>query len=234
MRRDLAAKERKRLAEAFPGLTLDRSKLPVTLTGIMWLDSGVGFSIHLEIPGNYPRGIPRLACNHKEIPWQIDRHVDSDTGLACLCVSSEYRKYWPLGSDLTDFLKVLVRPYFVGQSYYQDHRHWPPGHERSHGAAGILEAYEELLARLGSVSLSVILKFLLLLSRRTHPKGHEACPCGSGMRLRNCHRSLLMELRHTIDPEHAQQDRRLLLASSLTRTSRSEVSGTFRSDADGW
>lgn len=232
MRRDLAVKERTRLAEAFPGLTLDTSKVPVTLTGIMRLYPGMGFSVHLEIPGDYPRGIPKMRCNPKEIPWQIDRHVDPDTGLACLCVSSEYRKHWPLGSDLTDFLEALVRPYLVGQAYYQDHGHWPTGHERFHGTAGIVEAYEELLTPLGPVSYSVLLNFVQLLSRPTHPKGHEACPCGSGKCLRNCHQSLLVELRQTIDPAHAQQDRKLLLASSPTRTSLSDVSGTFGSEVE--
>ena len=232
MRQDLAVKERRRLAEAFPGLTLDTSKVPVTVTGIMRLYAGMGFSVHLEIPCNYPRGIPTMRCNPKEIPWQIDRHVDPDTGLACLCVTSEYRKHWPLGSDLMDFLGAVVHPYLVGQAYYQDHDHWPTGHERSHGTAGIIEAYEELLTPMGPVSYSVVLHFMQLLARPTDPKGHEACPCESGRRLRNCHQSLLVELRQTIDPAHAQQDRKLLLASSRTRTSLSDIPGIIGSEME--
>ena len=210
MKRDLEAREKGRLAEAFPSLTLDTSQYPASVTGTMWLDSEVGFSINLEIPGNYPRGIPKLRCNPDEIPWLTDRHVEPGTGLACLCVSSEYRKYWPLGSDLTDFLEVLVRPYLIGQFYYQAHGRWPPGHERSHGVRGIVEAYRELLAPLEPVRLSVIAHFMRLLARKTHPKGHETCPCGSGVRLRNCHRSLLIDLRQIVDPEHARADVQLL------------------------
>ena len=206
MKRTLAAKERERLGEGFPALALDTSQVPARVAGIMWLDSGVGFSIDLEIPGNYPRGIPKLRCHPKEIPWSMDRHVEPGTGLACLCVSSEYRIHWPRGSDLTDFLEVLVRPYLVGQAYYQAHGRWPPDHERSHGVAGIIEAYKELLAPLGAVSLSVIAHFMRLLARKTHPKGHDTCPCGSATRLRNCHRSLLMDLRQIVDPEHARAD----------------------------
>ena len=233
MKRDLEARERRRLAEAFPSLTLDTTKHPASVAGTMWLDSGVGFSIDLEIPGNYPHGIPKLRCNPKEIPWKTDRHVEPQTGLACLCVASEYRKHWPPGSDLVDFLEALVRPHLVGQAYFQAHGHWPPGHERSHGAEGIIEAYEELLAPLGSVNHSVILNFMRFLAQETLPKGHVMCPCGSGTRLRNCHRALLVELRNAIDPEHAQQDRRLLLASSPIRRSRSEASGTSRSEVAG-
>ena len=126
MRRDVAASERKRLAEAFPSLALDAASVPAAVTGTLHLDSGIGYSTHLEIPGNYPRGIPKLRLDPKEIPWEIDRHVYPESGIACLCVSSEYRKHWPPGSDLTDFLEILVRPYLIGQAYYQAHGHWPP------------------------------------------------------------------------------------------------------------
>ena len=172
----------------------------------MWLDSGIGFTVHLEIPGNYPRGTPIMRCNPKEIPWEVDRHVYPQSGQACLCVASEYRKHWPYGSDLTDFLGTLVRPYLIGQAYYQAHGHWPPGHERSHGVEGIMEAYQDLLTPLGPVGEATIRRFMKLLARPSCPKGHEICPCGSGVRLRNCHRSLLMELRGMVDPAHARND----------------------------
>ena len=171
----------------------------------MWVRTDLGFSIDLEVPGNYPQGVPKLWCNPKEIPWKADRHVFPD-GLACLCVFSEYRKHWPPGSDLTDFLGTLVHPYLVGQAYYQDHGRWPPGRGRSHGSKGIVEAYQDLLAPLGAVTQPVIEDFARLLARPKHPKGHEPCPCGSGRRLHNCHRSLLMSLRRIIDPEHAKSD----------------------------
>ena len=212
----MAARERERLADAFPSLALDTSQVPARVAGIMWLHSELGFTIDLEIPGNYPRGIPKLWCNPQEIPWEIDRHVCPD-GLACLCVSTEYRKHWPPGSDLSDFLDTLVRPFLVGQAYYQDHGRWPAGHERSHGLAGIIEAYEDLLAPLGAVDQPVIENFARLLARPSHPKGHEPCPCGSGQRLRNCHRSLLMELRRMIDAEHAKADWELLEHDRRTR-----------------
>ena len=209
MKRTLAARERERLADAFPSLTLDSSHVPARVTGIMWLEPELGFSIDLEVPGNYPLGIPKLWCKRAEIPWEIDRHVYPN-GRACLCVSSEYRKHWPPGSDLTDFLSILVRPYLVGQAYYQDHGHWPPGRERSHGVEGIIEAYQDLLAPLGAVTPRMIENFVRLLARRTDPKGHEPCPCGSGKRLRNCHRAFLVALRRAIDPGNAKEDGELL------------------------
>ena len=206
MKRDLARREHEHLAEAFPSLKLDTSTHPVTVKGVMWLDSGVGFTVHLEVPGNYPRGTPIMKCDPKEIPWEVDRHVYPRSGIACLCVQSECRKHWPHGSDLTDFLRVLVRPYLIGQAYYQHHGHWPLGHERSHGYDGIIEAYQELLEPLGMVSEATIRNFMELLARPSGPKGHESCPCGSGARLRNCHRSFLASLRQVVDHEHAKSD----------------------------
>ena len=213
MRRDLATRERERLADAFPSLALDTSQMPAKVNGIMWLHTELGFTVDLEVPPNYPQGVPKLWCNPQEIPWEADRHVFQN-GLACLCISSEYRMHWPPGSDLADFLETLVRPYLVGQAYYQDHGQWPLGHERSHGPRGIVEAYRDMLAPLDIVTQPVIENFVRLLARPKHPKGHEPCPCGRGQRLRNCHRPLLMSLRGMIDPEHAKIDLEFLERTS--------------------
>ena len=188
---EVAAQERERLAEAFPTLKLDTSKSPATVTGTLWLDSGFGFSVDLQILDDYPEGIPRLICRPEEIPWEVDRHVVR-AGVACLCVSSEYRLHWPRGSDLTDFLKCFVVPYFVRQAYYQSHGHWPPGQERSHGAAGIIQSFSETLAELGSPSVATIEQFLLMLAAPGHPKGCDPCPCGSEKKIRRCHGRLVL------------------------------------------
>ena len=59
---------------------------------------------------------------------------------------------------------------------------------RSHFGQGILEFYAEWL----DIPLdSNLVGFMKLLARKNHPKGHEICPCGSGQRLRNCHRDLV-------------------------------------------
>ena len=216
MKRDWGAKERDRLATVSPDLTLDTSKQPATVTGIMWLYPEMGYSIELRIPDNYPEGTPWLFCDRNEIPWEIDRHVESKEGMACLCVASEYRKYWPHGFDLAAFLENLVKPFLVGQAYYQIHGHWPPGRERSHGRQGIIEAYEDFLAPLESLSIEVIKHFMRLLSYQNHPKGDEQCPCGSGKQLRKCHRSLVVQLRRSIDPEHAKHDYRLLCSTETS------------------
>ena len=74
-----------------------------------------------------------------------------------------------------------------------------------------MEVYRELLAPLRSVEARVIKNVMRLLARPSDPGGHEACPCGSGRRLRKCHRSLLTDLRRVVDPEHAAADYSILI-----------------------
>ncbi|MGW8159496.1 MAG: SEC-C metal-binding domain-containing protein [Desulfoprunum sp.] len=33
-----------------------------------------------------------------------------------------------------------------------------------------------------------VIDFIRLLARKHTPQGHELCPCGSGNKLRNCHK----------------------------------------------
>lgn len=172
----------------------------------------VGYSVDLAIPDRYPQDVPLQRCNPKEIPWDIDRHVYPEIGVACLCVPSEYRFHWPHGSNLADFLEALVQPFFVSQAYFQAHGRWPPDAERSHGREGVIEAYRDILSSLGPVTPETIQRVMKLLMRKNHPKGHETCPCGSGKRLRHCHRDLLTSLRRQIDPRYAQLDYRTLVA----------------------
>src|SRR5207244_273910 len=101
-----------------------------------------------------------------EIPWELDRHIIIQNGVACLCARSENRIHWPVGSNLADFVERLVKPFFVGQFYYETHSCWPSTGERSHGRNGIIEAYVELAAPLGNTSLSVIKDLMQLLARR--------------------------------------------------------------------
>ncbi len=204
MKQNRANKEQERLATTFPDLTLDTSKHPAKVTGTIWLDPEIGYRMNLIVPANYPADIPYLICDRKEIPWEIDRHVFS-SGRACLCVNSEYRKRWLPGSDLTDFIERLVKPFFIGQVYYNAYGHWPPDWERSHDR-GIIEAYKEFLAPIGSPSIDTIKGFMSLLARPDYPGYKEKCPCGSGKYLQNCHRKLFVELRNTIDPAHARMD----------------------------
>ena len=202
----MVARERARIRQMFPNLALDTATGgEAIVTGVIEVIPDGGFSTYLIVPDNYPNGVPSLKCNPKEIPWEVDRHVYRD-GMACLCVASEYRTHWPRGSDITDFLSTLVLPYFVAQAFYDAHGHWPATGQRSHGREGIFESYREYLQPLGSVSERAVQDTMKLMARVSAPKGHDPCPCGSGKKLRKCHRELFSKLRRKIDRRHAASD----------------------------
>lgn len=205
-RRDLEV-EGERLSAAFPDLVMtvhcDDTGI---VSGRLSVAEDIDYTVQMLVPVEYPKMEPILICKQDEIPWKIDRHVYEKNGVACLCSRSETRIHWPWGSDITAFISKLVHPFFVGQFYYDAHGKWPPTGERSHGKEGILEAFCELLSELGNASESQIESFLRLLARKNTPHGHESCPCGSGKRLRDCHKDLILQLRTCIDPRHAALD----------------------------
>ncbi len=199
--------EESRLRATFPSLSLclghDGSK---AVAGVLKVLPDIGYTVDLRIPFRYPDVEPHLVCNRREIPWKLDRHVYEQNGTACLCARMETRRHWPWGSDLTDFIHVLVAPFFLWQHYFDTHGTPPPTGARNHGRPGILEAAREMLSPLGDVTDEQIRGFLRLLARTNDPAGHEPCPCGNGLKLRHCHAEWLRSLRSQVDPRHAGAD----------------------------
>lgn len=214
----MVSRERVRIRSVFPELDLDLTSDDAAVRGIIRVVREVGYTTNLVVPSDYPRTVPVLICDQREIPWTLDRHVFPQSGKACLCVESEYGHHWPNGSDLTDFLNRLVVPYFVAQHYYDLHGTWPKYRDRSHGREGILEAYRDMLKPLGaSVDEKVIHDVMKLMGSVGELRGHRICPCGSGRKLKRCHRFLISDLRRTIDRRHANRDYQRAFAS-LQRT----------------
>lgn len=208
MRYKLLKKERAALKAAFPMLTLQPDeKGGGRVTGTLHVMDGIGYTVTLLLSKNYPDEVPELFCRKEEIDWNVDRHVYPDSvGKACLCVDSEYRKYWPHGATAADFLNVLVRPYFIGQAYYDAHGCWPAGRDRPHGLEGIIAAHKELIELPEDADDETVIGFMKLIARPNHPKGTIGCPCGSGKLLRCCHRALVLRVREVVDYRHARRD----------------------------
>ena len=208
MRYKLLKREQAALRTSFPMLTLrPDEKGGGRVTGTLHVMNGIGYTINLVLSKNYPDEVPELFCRREEIDWTADRHVypDSD-GKACLCVELEYRKHWPHGSTITDFLNALVRPYFVGQAYYDAHGYWPAGHDRPHGSEGIIAACKEMIELPEDVDDETVIGFMSLIARPNHPKGTLECPCGSGQLLRHCHGAFIARVRGMVDYRHARRD----------------------------
>ena len=95
-----------------------------------------------------------------------------------------------------EFFDGPVRNFFLSQIYFEKHNAWPFG-ERAHGNAGVVEACVDLLELPKNEAL--IKRYLAVLSR-AWPKGHWLCPCGSGERIRHCHRDDLQTLHDRLRP----------------------------------
>jgi hypothetical protein len=185
-----------RLQEEFPELHLNERAGIVVVAGIFLLVDGQEvvdrYMVEIEVPKTYPKGIPVLREVGGRIPRNPDRHVESD-GKACVFLPDEYYYRHPDGMDLIDFLKGPVLGFFVGQSLVECGQPWPQG-ECRHGDDGIIEFYVELL---GTNDRRVIRCYLEVLAAG-QLRGHRECPCGSGKRIRQCHRERLVELRARI------------------------------------
>jgi hypothetical protein len=174
----------------------------------------IEYGICILLPDNYPKQAPVLFCNDPKLPiGNIDRHI-LDDGTACLGIYADIMTRWSLHPDIINFLENFVAPFLVWQVYYDAHQKPPSWGQRSHFSEGIIEYYAELLSMNKSQS---IVEFMKLLARKNRPKGHEQCPCGSGERLRNCHRRLLYNTREKVAWEYVVKDLQTVLKNDQVK-----------------
>lgn len=160
-------------------------------------------------PDNYPASPCLVFCNDPRLPiGNIDRHILSN-GQACLAVPGDLHRRWSPATGIVGFLEEFVSPFLAWQVFYDAHGHPPPWGQRAHGVEGIIEFYAEAL---GIPAGPCIPGFVPLIARKHSPKGHEICPCGSGLRLRHCHAAALSEARSRIPWQAAQHDHSTLAA----------------------
>ncbi len=174
----------------------------------------VEFRICILLPEKYPKQPPVLFCNDLKLPiGNIDRHI-MDDGSACLGVYADIMTRWTMKPNIVNFLDGFVAPFLVWQAYYDAHQRPPYWGQRSHFTEGIIEYYAELL---GMNKCRSVVEFMKLLARKKRPKGHEICPCGSGVRLRNCHRQLLYSTREKVDWEYVAIDLQTVLRDDRSK-----------------
>lgn len=187
------------VAEHQPELAVTSSSDLVFLEGRLVVKSADGpfdtFDVRVSVSPSFPFDEPSVFETGGRIPRVVDRHVFEESGACCLGVWEEWLILAPEHSPAA-FLTGPLHDFFLSQCWYEVKGEWPFG-DRSHGMLGILEAYCDILGidqDLGKASA-----YLRLLSRRSI-KGHITCPCGSGHRIRNCHREKLAALHVGIPP----------------------------------
>lgn len=202
-RPELRSEIERTLAATQPGLRVRVDStghlLAVGSYGIPDADpSHARFVIEVRFPEDYPDDLPIIREVGGRIPRTLARHVNDD-GSACLMVPEE----WLVQSADTSFAAFMngpVKNYFVGQSLVELGQPWPHG-ERSHGYAGVLEAFSVIL---GVDDRAGMLRYLAYL-QKPNIKGHWACPCGAGEILRRCHLEHTRSLQRKITPKLAMR-----------------------------
>lgn len=176
-------------------------------------DLKIGYSIALCLPDTYPRDVPVMFCNDPKLPLDIDRHILND-GRACIGVAAEIKHKWTAAPNIVFFLDEFVAPFLAWQVYFDAYRCSPPWDQRSHGEKGISEFYAEILGLEMSANID---GFMGLLARKNTPGGHEFCPCGSGKRLRFCHRGAVSAAREKVNWQDVKMDLHLLKRSEISK-----------------
>ena len=153
------------------------------------------FDIKIELTDHYPRLEPRVFEVGGRVPRNPDRHINPD-GDCCVTV---WENWLVTAKDhsFSNFLNGPLNEYFLGQFWFEKTGKWPFG-ERTHGTPGLEEAYADAL---GIPNRRKSLLYHLRLLSQDWPKGHWPCPCGSGKRLRYCHRDDLMAMHQRV-PSH--------------------------------
>ena len=200
-RPDLRAEVLETLHQEYPELRFEIEGDVAKVRGVFPVADETGvldrFAIEMVFPPDYPDSLPIIRETGKRIPWCLDRHVNA-IGETCVLVPEEWFVLTP-DQSFRAFMGGPVRNYFLGQALVEIGQPWPFG-ERSHGTAGVLEAYSELLGFDDTRQMRTALSYL----SHDNIKGHWRCPCGNGSILRRCHVAEVRALQGRIAPRIAR------------------------------
>lgn len=149
------------------------------------------FQIEVRIPAKFPREIPLARETAHRIPLDRDWHVFNGGGL-CTVVPEEWLLN-PKAKSIIAYLDGPLRNYFINHALAEAGQARAMG-ERTHGAAGLIEAYGEMVEATEARS---ILRYLEFCAAKK-VKRHWPCPCGSSKRVCDCHFEKVRELRARI------------------------------------
>ncbi len=111
-------------------------------------------------------------------------------GTRCLEVPLELNKRFKENPTIKGFVENLLLDHLYAWSYKDKHGVLPFG-EHSHGGEGILEYYKK---EFDVDDVSLVLGLLKILVDNNY-RGHQLCPCDSGLKLRKCHGKKLLEIK---------------------------------------
>ena len=144
------------------------------------------FQIEIVIPINFEKTLPMIYSKDGKVPKKFN-HIYKDDSL-CLATKADQLCFFANDYSLIDWIKYYVIPYFFAVDYYKKYKIYVFG-QREHGDAGITSFYEEELEVKSHENVLIMLNYIL---NKTY-RGHSSCPCGSGKKIRNCHKDIIIK-----------------------------------------
>ena len=139
------------------------------------------YMIEVLVPLSFPDELPTV--------YETSNALDKDfehwyvNGELCLGAMCDLMDFVDQHRKLIDFFDGPLRSYFYSASYFKRYKTVPYG-ERSHGMAGIIEAYTE---RYNAENVQELVKLLAYTAGVVPYRGHAMCLCDSGKVFRKCH-----------------------------------------------
>ena len=137
------------------------------------------YGLRIEIPPDFPHRPPAVFETTGKIPEGYEHKYEN--GALCLGVDGEIAEALERDPSLSRFLDTFVRDALYSAKFFGRYGRYPFG-DRPHGADGILEFYTE---RYG-VDEDGAVGIMECIATGKY-RGHLECPCGSGLRGRDCH-----------------------------------------------
>lgn len=148
------------------------------------------FEIKISIPiKKYPKFFPILSIENDRIDKIEDRHIDKD-GVCCVEVEQKQILRARTGITILQFLNEFVIPFFADQLYFEKEVDWASG-DYKHDFDGKLQYYHEVSGINNPVDLLFLLKNL---DKIQNLNMYSFCFCGSGIKLKYCHKTALKKL----------------------------------------
>ncbi len=200
----------KYLCEHFDGLEILDEINPLKIRGVISFKAKYKeleviedwFEIEIDIPDDYPKYLPKIT----EIQGKIQSdyaHLNDDSSF-CLATPLAERQSFNQDPTLFGFMNNLVIPYLYSYCYWLKHNEYPFG-DRSHGMLGVIEHYKDIF---NTNAIPELLDGLYRIAQHGY-RGHHPCPCGSGLIVRKCHRTVTQDI--------AKDDTREVLSKDLHR-----------------
>lgn len=136
------------------------------------------YEVEILIPKDFPDGIPVA----RDLSGKTDGFHTNHDGSLCLGAPLAVRIAFNKVKTLVGFVDNCLIHFLYACSYKSQYGELPFG-DLPHGNAGIYQYYQDFFELTDESAIMGLLRILVDADYR----GHLDCPCGSGVRTRDCH-----------------------------------------------